>query len=323
VVCSRQPTLPPRRPSTGREPWVFRVKDPEGLPGRHAENMAASIHPGEKLHYLFYSPIWDGRCAPFGLEALPASHAVAVTGSRFIVSVDPHEEPLPISLAELPFQSLLSVEIGSALLLGWLSFRFVENDSVSKKTLLFRATGARHFVAAVRMYRSLTAWPGREPSSRPPLSWADVRARAPHSFSAVEALLLAEERPWTCAFSPPVWRTEGSKKTWVSTTPGSFFLVTTHGLFALVEEPGPHPDVLGYGLNLALFRFPELHSVQLTDPTEGSAPSAVLRLYLGSEWSSASLDFPVDERRIAEIRQFASMATELASRERDHALRRS
>lgn len=153
--------------------------------------MAWSIHPGETLHYLLYSPIWDGRRAPFGLEALPASHAVGVMGSRFVVSVDPHDEPLPLSLQEVPFQSLLSVDIGSALLLGWLSFRFVEYDSVSKRTLLFRASGARHFEAAVRMHRSLAAGPGCESSSATALTWSEVRARAPHSFSVVEPLLLA------------------------------------------------------------------------------------------------------------------------------------
>jgi len=313
-----------RSGSSGREPFVFRVKSPEGLPGRHAENMAAAINPGEKLHYLIYSPMWNGDKTPFGLEAIPASHAVAVTDRRFVLSIDSHVELQPPTLEEVPFERLGGVELGSALLLGWLVFRILEEDTVATKALLFRATGSRHFEAAVRAYRSLSAGIGRESPSTPAITWAEARARAPHSFSEIGPLLLEEEQPQSCEFSPPVWRqTRAPRKGWISLAPASFFLLTTHGLFSVVEESGPCPDVMGYGLNVDLFQYPAIQWVELADPTDSSSPCATLRVVLACESSSWHMDFPVAGGRSAEMRRFASLANELVSRGEYNAVRRS
>jgi hypothetical protein len=80
----------PEYKSSGREPYVFRVEKPEDLRGLHicvhADLMERALRCDEELLYLLYSPIFEAKKAPFGLQASPASHAVAVTKRRFIIS---------------------------------------------------------------------------------------------------------------------------------------------------------------------------------------------------------------------------------------------
>jgi len=79
-----------RRESNGRESWVFRAADPSELLGVHAEHIGRALDPGEELRYLLYSPMWEGHGGPFDITAPPASHAVAVSERRFLISRDPH-----------------------------------------------------------------------------------------------------------------------------------------------------------------------------------------------------------------------------------------
>src|SRR5437667_6696230 len=114
--------------STGREPGVFRAERPEELFGVHADLIAAALTPGERLRYLLYAPIWDGGEAPFGIWSHPASHAVAVTEHRFLLSEDRHTKGIIPSVRAIPFDQVLYVELGRALLLGWFAIRFIEED---------------------------------------------------------------------------------------------------------------------------------------------------------------------------------------------------
>jgi len=166
--------------SSGKEPYVFKVDNPRHL----ADLIGTTLYPEESLLYLLYSPIWEsekrvfdfktapaslweGERALLGAHIYPASHALAVTDRRFIISEDRHIKGITPTVQVIPFQKVICVDLGSALILGWLGIRFVEKDRISSTGLLFTtSTGRHHFHAAVREYRRLTGvW--EAPGGRP------------------------------------------------------------------------------------------------------------------------------------------------------------
>lgn len=102
--------------SSGREPWVYEAETPQDLLGVHAELIASSLLPAEGLRYLLYSPIWDGDWAPFGITAQPASHALAITDTRFLLSRNLHREDAEPEVISIPFERVLWAEYGNAIL---------------------------------------------------------------------------------------------------------------------------------------------------------------------------------------------------------------
>jgi hypothetical protein len=105
--------------------------------------MQKALRRDEGLLYLLYSPIWPGKNGPFGLYAMPASHAVAVTKYRFIISEDRHMEGITPTVQSIPFDKVFYIELGNALLLGWFSIEFIVDDKPSCATLFFPATSHR------------------------------------------------------------------------------------------------------------------------------------------------------------------------------------
>lgn len=105
--------------TSGRECWVFRAEKPEQLCGYHAQLIESALAPGEPLQYLLYSPVFDAREGPFQVGGGPASHALAVTPQRLVVSRDPHAEGGSRSVTSIALGTVSSVEIGCALALGW------------------------------------------------------------------------------------------------------------------------------------------------------------------------------------------------------------
>ncbi len=166
--------------SSGKEPYVFRAEGPEGLIGVHAGLIASALRPEERIHYLLYAPIRRAEKAPFHIQADPGSHAVAVTGHRFLISRDLHDEVSAPSIQSIPFSQVLCVEIGSDLLLGWLVISFESEGTVSRSSLLYTSTGSHHFESVVREYRRLSG----EIRPFPPeeaLGWPTVWRLAPRS----------------------------------------------------------------------------------------------------------------------------------------------
>ena len=172
-----------RRESNGRESWVFRAWHPAELLGIHADQLGCSLQAAEELRYLLYSPMWEGRGGPFGIRAAPASHAVAVTDRRFIISRDTHLDGAPPTVCSIPFKAVLCIESGTALMLAWTVIHFADTGSARSETVLHRAIGHHHFAAAVRAYR-LDSQGDAPANAGPPMAW-------PETWAEVEAVQAA------------------------------------------------------------------------------------------------------------------------------------
>lgn len=149
--------------SDGRECWIFSAAGPEELFGVHGDAIAGALAPGEPLRRLVYFPIWDATATPFGQPAEPASHALAVTCRRFLLSINAHRRGRPPRVIEVPFERLLAVEWGESLLSGWAALHHVSGGQPAALVWMFRSTAGRHHVVA-----ALRAWRSQLPEPAPP-----------------------------------------------------------------------------------------------------------------------------------------------------------
>jgi hypothetical protein len=289
------------RRSRGREPWVFRVGKPEELPGAHSDLIAAAIRPGERLRYLLYSPIFEARTAPFGIEAYPASHALAVGEGRFLVSADGHREGKTAQLREVFFDQVLWVELGSALLLGWLVIRFVEGGSLRSLSLFYPATGTHHFEAILRAYRSLAQTHAEAPPAAL-IDWPNVAGPVePLLRERVERLMVEGERTVGLFVSLARWQTDRrARRTWriwksapLCTVPSSLLLVSNLGFLYAVDEPPLRPGTLSFGVNVVAISRRQVKSAALK---RASYPP-LLQLTMGTGPTAPRLDLPWDDEQ--------------------------
>src|SRR5712692_3541282 len=290
--------------STGRELWVFRAERPEDLLGVHANLIAAALTPCEQLRYLLYAPIWDGDTAPFGIHGQPASHAVAVTTQRFIISEDCHTEGSVPSVHTIPFDQVLSIEVGSALLLGWLALRFVEKDAVCQTALLYNAaTGRHHFAAAVRAYRALAArHSGRHLSREDQMQWSEVwRHTARHQTGGLQSLIIDGERPLAMLRAVELWTTEKQwrKNVPVCLTTAGMFVATDSGFLSVTDEPAPRPHMLRFGVNVSCIAPDAVQSMTLREQHVHASSVRFLRVHMGRAAVATHVDIPFDDQSVA------------------------
>jgi len=284
-----------RRHSSGRESWIYRADGPDELRGRHADLLGAALGPDEPLHYLLYAPIFDGVGGPFDIRAMPASHAVAVAHDRLIITADAHRKSLPADVRSIPFVQMLSVELGAALLLGWLRVCYVDAGQVTSTVVTFSTTGSQHFEAVVRAYRRLAARETAQDES--PIASADLwRSTTPYLRTATEPLLLDDE---------PVLHAVNWRESWQSrrrgwsrvrssaSTPG-LLLLTRQGLLWASSEPRVRPDMLSYGVNVMSVNWQALRSVS-AEHAETSGAAARLRLVLERLGVSTHIEIPLDD----------------------------
>ncbi len=132
--------------TSGRECWVFRAQTPDELCGYHPRLIGSALHPGEQLHYLLYSPVFDAKDGPFRRGGAPGSHAVGITASALLVSRDPHAEAPRQSITRIALDAVF-VEIGCALALGWFVVRFAGPRGPTSCPDLFGGQGMKHFRA--------------------------------------------------------------------------------------------------------------------------------------------------------------------------------
>jgi hypothetical protein len=285
-----------RWPSSGLEPWVFQARTPDELCGRHAELMGAALAADEALHYLLYSPVFDAECGLFGIHGTPASHGVAITQDRFVITRDPHGTDAGPTVESIPFPHVLSVDLGGALVLGWLAIHFVpaEPEDVRSVVVLFGSSGLHHFEALVRHYRWLTAHAATD--DRPSIPWSDIwRTAPPYLRAATEPLLLQEEHVSAVLHWGESWRS--AKQRWktapiCATTPGLLCLSRV-GLLWVASEPRLRPDVLSFGVNATAIPWDAMHEVTL-ERGQADGAAARLRLRLGrgrrSAWAEMAMD---------------------------------
>ena len=290
--------------STGREPQVFQTERPKDLFGVHADLIAAELTPGERLRYLLYAPVWEGSEAPFGIRSHPASRAVAVTEHRFILSEDRHTEGIAPSVQAIPFEQILYVELGHALLLGWFAIRFIKEDVLCQTALLYNATGRHHFAAAVREYRALIS--GRVGNGFPMADqtlWTDVWSHtARYQEKELKSLVIARERPVTLLHSGELWVTERHwrKNKLVCLTTAGICVATDCGLLSVIDEPAQQPDMSSFGVNVSCIALDAVQSAALLERTSHTITLRFLRLTLGRNSAITHFDVPfAEESRMA------------------------
>jgi hypothetical protein len=287
--------------SSGREPYVFRADKPEGLLGVHADLMEKALRRDEGLLYLLYAPIWPERKGPFGLCATPASHAVAVTKYRFIISEDRHMEEIAPTVQSIPFDQVFYVELGNALLLGWFSAEFVLDNKPSCATLFFPATtGMKHFGIAVRKYRSMIG-PTHDQLPADAIDWPDIWQNTPTTeVDHLMPLILKEELPFSMLRSSEFWISR--KRRWKSIpvylSTNGILVSTNFGFIHATEEAPVRPDVFSFGVNVFCIAFDALKSARILEKRTYGTHLYVLRLEIARGSVTVDFDIPFDGRSL-------------------------
>ncbi len=303
-----------RSKSSGNEPNVLKVDEPRQLLGAHAGLIEGALERGEKVLYLIYSPLWESESAFLGLKQFtgphwenkreilelsvyPASHALAVTERRFIISRDRHLEGIPPTVQSIPYDRVVSVRLGNALLLGWFSIQYEEKEKLASTALLYAAsTGKSHFHLAIREYRK--RWnPINAPRMLPTRLWAEVWLKASTlQMERLQVLQREAEYPSFLIHSSETWGTV--KKFWrqvpVCTKTKSLLVGTNFGFFYAVDEPPQKPGMSKLGVEVCCLPPEAIKSAVLVEePSEGAIPP-FLKLGLGRDSVLTHLQIPVD-----------------------------
>jgi len=290
--------------SSGRESHVFRAEHPEGLIGAHADLIAASLNLGEKIHYLLYSPIREAGYAPFGIHAEPASHALAVTDHRFLISKDRHIDKIPPTVQDIPFSQVICIEIGSALLLGWLAVRFIENGQLSCASLFYTARGSHHFEAAVREFRKRH---GKTQNYlyEGGMTWTDLWEQTPKPQADIlKSIILEEEKPAYLFHSTETWGMETRRRKEICLAAEGVFLATDYGFIHASDERRISPHILSYGVNVRCVPPGALYSLAHIEKEEHRLCLHILRMYAGIPPAIVDIDIPFDRDRSDRVEDF-------------------
>ena len=282
-------------PSSGRESYIFQANKPRGLLGVHADLMEKTLRHGEGLLYLLYSPIFPEKKGPFGLHATPASHAVAVTKNRFIISENRHMKGIAPTIQAIPFDQVLYVQLGSALSLGWFAIQFVENEKPFCTTLFFTVTGMGHFETLIREYRRMTgANDDRFPKK---MDWVDIWRRTPMTqVDRLGSLVLKEELPFSMLRSSELWILR--KRRWKSIpaclSTNGILVSTNFGFIHATDEPCIRPKIFSFGVNVSCIPYHAFKSAQLFEKWMHGTPLPFLRLGIGRGPVIVDYDVPFD-----------------------------
>jgi hypothetical protein len=285
--------------SSGREPYVFRVDKPDDLRDLHidvhANLMEKTLHHDEGLLYLLYSPIFPEKEGPFGLRAAPASHVVAVTEDRFIISENRHMKGIAPTVQSVPFDQVLYIQIGSALSLGWFAIQFVENEKPFCTTLFFTATGIEHFETLIRNYRRMAVSNHRQSFQR--IDWTDIWRRTPMTqVDRLGPLVLKEELPFSMLRSSELWILR--KRRWKSIpaclSTNGILVSTDFGFIHATDEPCIRPKIFSFGINVSCISFDALKNTRILQKWIYGSHLYVLRLEMGRGPVIADYDVPFD-----------------------------
>jgi hypothetical protein len=243
----------------------------------------------EPPRFLLYSPLRETTAGPFGIRGRSGSHALAFTDSRVIVSRDPHSSGAARSVRVLPYEEILSVEIGEALTLGWLVLRFAAGGAVGSETIFFQSTGIALFRTAVRICRrrgtSTGVLPAAAGEEHPVLAQAP-----PYLRSQVLPILLDDEQPRTVVRSVHRWRSASARP--ACTIPERLYAVTEHGLIVAESERPHRPGALVFGVNVICIDRCVMRGVSVS--AEPDADTATFVVDLRCSGSSHQLTYSLD-----------------------------
>jgi hypothetical protein len=285
--------------SHGHEPFVYRAWRVEDLLGVHAEVIASGLRPGEPLRYLLYSPIWDGRNAPFGISSQPASHALAVADDRFLISRNPHVEGVEPTLQVVPFDRVMLVEVGTAHFLGWFSIQFARGGQAHRLSILFASAGVGHFQAAVREYRTADAEVHRGGLARNPPPWRQIWERVPKpQVLGIGPLIAKGESALGVVRTSQSWgiRRRLWREVAVCLSCDGVLIPTNLGLIYAADEKPLTPESRSYAVNVSCL---PRHAIAAAIIRYGLGPSALLgrlRLELRRAHVTAPFELSFDER---------------------------
>jgi hypothetical protein len=284
-----EPQADAPRWTSGRECWVFRAATPDELCGHHPRLIGSALAPGERLHYLLYSPVFDATDGPFHVGGAPGSHAIGITANAFLVSRDPHAGEPRRSITRIALDAVSSVEIGAALALGWFVVRFAGPRGPASCPVLFGGQGMEHFRAVVRAYRRL----GRRDrvGSEARLDWPRVWDNVPtYIRTELEPLLVETERPLAVLRTPERWMAE--KRWWrqrpVCASAAGLLVATSRGLLWAASEPRPTPNGVSFGVNVTAVRLERVREATIAS----TKVMGVVRLKAGSTEASHELEVP-------------------------------
>jgi hypothetical protein len=280
--------------SDGREPYVYKAPTPQDLLGVHSDLMDGALRADEDLLYLLYSPRWETSDAPFGVSAPPASHGVAVTTRRILISEDRHTREVAPIIQNVPFDQIIWVEVGSALLVGWFVIGFEAEGQLASISLLFPASsGMRHYQAAVREYRRIAS-AGSDPRC---FQGTDALPDGPATLAnAVRSLLFTGERVIYVARSSETWgaAARGRRRAPTCFARAGFLVLTDRGIIHALEEPGMRPEMTGFGVKATCYPLETVTFASVVETRVGETGLRFVRLHLRRGSVSFQLDAPVD-----------------------------
>ncbi len=301
--------------SSGKEPYVFRADGPEGLIGVHARLVASALWPEEKVHYLVYAPVRKAEKAPFDIQADPESHAVAVTEQRFLISKDIHDETTAPSIESIPFDRVLYIEIGSALLLGWFVIAFEREGDLSRTSLFYTATGSHHFESAVREYRRLTE-KTHSSSKEESSGWHPVFRLTPRSqVDLLKALITDNEKPVDILRFREKWREAEKKNKKACLTTDGILLVTDRGGCLYITEERPiSPGILAYGTNAYCLPIDAVRSAMIVEGKNKNSMTDSARLDLERTPVVFPFDIPLSREEFESAERWLGHFSQLIGR---------
>jgi len=294
-------------PSSGRESYVFQANKPRGLLGVHADLMENALRPEEGLLYLLYSPIFPEKKGPFGLHATPASHAVAVTNNRFIISENRHMEGIAPTIQSILFDQVLYIQIGSALSLGWFAIQFVENEKTFCTTLFFTVTGIKHFETLIRNYRRMAV--SNCDRFPPKIDWVDIWHRTSMTqVDRLKSLVLKEELPFSMLRSSELWilRKRRWKSIPVCLSTNGILVSTNFGFIHATDEPCVRPKIFSFGVNVSCIPHHAVKSARLLEKWIHGRLLPSLRLELARGSVAVDFDIPFDGDSLKEAEDLLS-----------------
>ncbi|MGQ9648464.1 MAG: hypothetical protein ACUVWO_18235 [Thermodesulfobacteriota bacterium] len=209
-----------------------------------------------------------------------------VTGTEFAPTVQ-----------SIPFDQLLYVELGNALLLGWLSLELVVNDKPSCATIFFpAASGMKHFGIAVPEYRRMTK-PTHDLLPPKTIDWVDIRRHTPKTeVDHLNPLIVKEELPFNMLRSSEQWilRKRRRKNIPVYLSTNGVLASTNFGFICARGERPIRPDSVSLGGNVSSISFDVLRSARLREKRMYGRLLPFLRLELARGRVAVDFDIPFD-----------------------------
>ncbi len=291
---------------SGRESWVFRADALEELCGHHPDLVGQVLSAGEPLEYLLYSPLREVDAGPFGLKGPSGSHALAVTRDRLIVSRDPHQPGRSRTVCQVPFASILTVELGEALTLGWFVVRFAAAGQLASETVFFQSSGIEHFRGAVRAWRASGI--ATADSRRYAEGWDGICAQSPpYVRNQLAPLILEGERPQAVLHVDETWYPAAGRRTTCASAAG-VCAVTDRALLLVQSERPYQPDALVFAVNATCLDRRVLRNITLARNESPSSELLTMALDIQVESVGLQVKMPVGRPAAGALEGFLAEA---------------